>query len=102
MEFNTDFTTSAPVGAELLSGLIPRWADRVDLRRFRIMDLYGCILGQLYGHYGTGRDLLFGRSIWTAILASETHGFSLSGLPDEWRELRLEAEWEYIIRELRS
>jgi hypothetical protein len=45
-------------GAALLDEKCPGWAERVDVESLNIASMRRCILGQLYGHYTTGRDRL--------------------------------------------
>ena len=42
------------VGAEFLDIHKPGWANLIDLAKFDIRSPNTCILGQLYGDYGTG------------------------------------------------
>ena len=45
-------------GAKLLDQKRPGWANEINTETLEMHDFYSCILGQLYGHYFTGIDLL--------------------------------------------
>jgi hypothetical protein len=55
-----DDTTAERVarGAALLDQYRPGWADEIDLHELRIESGSDCVLGQLYGDYGEGRERL--------------------------------------------
>lgn len=87
-------------GATLLDRVAPpQWRDRIDPYALNIMNSRCCVLGQVFGHYNTGRDLLMSKvpveegvdpfDNWPT--ASESHGFlclrehDLEVLHNEWR-----------------
>lgn len=45
-------------GAELLDSVSPNWAKGFDLNSFLLEDAYYCVLGQVYGYYHTGLEIL--------------------------------------------
>jgi hypothetical protein len=60
-------------GAQLLDRDEPNWVDGVDLTRLRMYHVTRCVLGQTYGDYVTGCDVL-GLSRWSNDDATN-HGF---------------------------
>ena len=51
-------TESAARGAEFMDGLVPGWEDLIDLPSLAMEAGFSCILGQLYGEYLDGADVL--------------------------------------------
>jgi hypothetical protein len=45
-------------GAALLDERLPGWRDHIDPTTLRLEDGCNCILGQLFGDYGKGIDML--------------------------------------------
>ncbi len=45
-------------GAALLDQQQPGWAQKIDLKRFRIQSSQSCVLGHVYGDYGRGATML--------------------------------------------
>ena len=45
-------------GAELLDREQPSWCERIDVPRLRTSSPRRCVLGQVYGTYGRGLDVL--------------------------------------------
>jgi hypothetical protein len=77
-------------GAALLDEYRPGWASEIHLHELSIESDSNCVLGQLYGNYGLGREQL--RILTTT--HSEALGFTggyaggdWSGLRRAWREL---------------
>jgi hypothetical protein len=75
-------------GAALLDQYRPGWTGEIDVHELRIESGSDCVLGQLYGDYGEGRERI-------GILNS-THAEALGftggksgwyGLNEAWREL---------------
>ena len=62
-------------GAALLDRAMPGWRSAITVSRLDLLDLEECVLGQLYGSYGTGMTALFG----TAATSENAclHGFDL-------------------------
>lgn len=46
-------------GAELLDRIRPGWHNEIDLDTLEVSDFERCVLGQLYGNYGEGGDVIF-------------------------------------------
>lgn len=85
---------AAAAGAALLDKREPGWYCRVRPDTLDINSLKNCVLGQVFGHYSTGRHLL-GLSLDPSV-----HGFDTPGddedmleLEDAWRE-EVKARWE--------
>jgi hypothetical protein len=49
---------SVDAGAALLDERLPGWRDAVDPTRLVLTDPCNCVLGQVFGEYGRGLDLL--------------------------------------------
>lgn len=54
------YETEVARGIALLDEKILGWRDRIDLGRLNIASCEDCILGQLYGDYFDGREILTG------------------------------------------
>lgn len=87
-------------GAALLDRTVPDWETKIDLANLVIWDGCRCILGQLYGTYFNGTDMLLDEDDKKAA----AHGFAalpydpqLGPLNDEWEELQ--QVWETTIKE---
>ncbi len=77
----------ADKGAKLLDELAPGWADKVDLETLLITSTDRCIIGQLFGDWGTGMDGLtklsgiefyWGSGAEISRLNQEEYGFELT------------------------
>lgn len=88
-------------GIAVLDETTPTWRDQVDKRVLDLASWGYCILGQVYGDYGQGLDMLTGRylpafsalSAWEARCAfARDHGFNADDtgdhepLTDAWLE----------------
>lgn len=66
------------------------WRSLIDLEDFNIASFNTCVLGQLYGDFGSGVEALFGPDCPSNIAGA--HGFDLTrnygtaGLQQEWLE----------------
>lgn len=49
-----DYEIRVNKGANLLDEHVPGWADKVDLETFLITSVDRCIIGQVFGDWGTG------------------------------------------------
>lgn len=89
-------------GARLLDQYGPHnWRRRINPQRLDISCGESCILGQVYGHYHTGRNILH-RQL-SCIAQAADHGFDpimcapvsdLQELEAEWRAFLLEQQVE--------
>ncbi len=57
-------------GAALLDEHLPGWHERIDLDTLDISSCDKCMLGQLFGRYGIGKDAL-------GLKTGDNHGFAL-------------------------
>lgn len=95
-----EYTTNAPAGAALLEEKMPGWRTRINLETLDLSHPEQCVLGQLYGDFTTGQDMLFftarTQAEWeSCYLLSAAHGFSVGW--HSWRYPDLQADWEHII-----
>ena len=88
-------------GAALLDEHTPGWAEAVDAVALDLSKADQCILGQLFGTYRKGAQLLYGENIGRGVY----HGFDIdTGDEREDEEYRAEfemltAEWERLLAE---
>jgi hypothetical protein len=52
-------TVRAKLGARLLDILKPGWASKIDLSRLDLGSCDACVLGQLFGNYSVGAEVVF-------------------------------------------
>lgn len=64
-------------GAQLLDRIMPDWFTKINCANLDISSDCQCVLGQLFGLYVVGRDILH-----FDVYASRDHGFTL--LRDHW------------------
>lgn len=62
--------------AKLLDKVTPDWYVDISIAHLDLTSLDYCILGQVYGNYKTGRDILFPQFKYQSHLQSH--------LPEEW------------------
>lgn len=80
-------------GVAILDEHAPGWHDAIDVETVYLTDSYRCVLGQLFGDYGVGCDML-GLSDDTP----DRCGFNITGqapwqpLQDEWRRVIAERQ----------
>lgn len=77
-------------GAALLDQYLPGWTSEINLNELRIESGSDCVLGQLYGDYGDGRDRVGIRSTAHSESLGFTGGYTGGdwyGLNEAWREL---------------
>lgn len=70
---------AAAKGAALLDQEHPGWHEKIDVSRLDMRDCGECVLGQLYGVYGTGLDALerkTGLPVWEERVE---YGFTTGG-----------------------
>lgn len=75
--------TAVSRGVELLDEKVPDWRGSVDIERLDIANTHDCILGQVFGDYHVGMDVLFPGTIMPGgihnfparVSSSESHGF---------------------------
>lgn len=104
-------------GAVLLDIRNPGWFNRIDCANLDIGSGRRCIIGQLYGSYSDGYDVIFPNNAWGSLVSKSAinHGFypqtdnlifELSGLNAEWREViakrRLAGSRESVTSEVVS
>jgi hypothetical protein len=84
--------TPVQLGARLLDERRPGWASEIDLASLDLGSLCDCVLGQLYGSFGHGTDVLvpdadLGHSIqWSRRYGFDREpGVSYVELSDQWR-----------------
>lgn len=85
------FEREVQKGAALLDQHRPGWERGIDPSSLVIYHIERCILGQLYGDYGDGKDALLGEG-WEMIVSwevSAAHGFTVS----PGREYLWNPEW---------
>jgi len=73
-------------GAALLDERLPGWRDHIDPNTLELADGCNCILGQLFGDYGKGIDIL--------AVSPTKYGFVKSRTTYE----RLTAAWKAVLR----
>lgn len=86
-------------GVELLDAANPSWAEQVNLRELQLNDCTLCILGQVYGHYTSGKSVLnFNPSgnLDVDIAHGFTFGFSPYKNLEDWHDLG--ETWKAAIR----
>ncbi|MDA8611249.1 hypothetical protein N9L18_00060 [Candidatus Pacebacteria bacterium] len=65
-------------GEALLDEKHPGWRENVDIDRLNIQSPCHCVLGQIYGHYETGKNIL-GLSEEEAMIRGFQISYSASG-----------------------
>lgn len=70
-------------GAEVFDEKIPDWFNRIDIPSLRMQSLVTCCLGQLYGTYATGLEVLR-----LSAYDAQRHGFVAGNSGDEYEELK--------------
>lgn len=92
-------------GIKFLNEREPGWRKRIDLNTLDVANCAKCVLGQLYGEYGTGVHKLFpelgrefnylggvlGEHGFTTQASADCHRMILNGDRDRWD--RLTAAW---------
>lgn len=74
-----EIAAAAAVGAALLDRVEPGWAERVESERLDLRDVQTCVLGQVYGSFSEGSEVVFGAvfddqdSEWAIV---QNHGFA--------------------------
>ncbi len=83
-------------GAALLDERRPWWAGEIDTRHLALWECKHCTLGQPYGNYQRGLDILFGvassdEEEATREEVAAAHGFNVDDQDDgdEYNDLRL-------------
>ena len=74
-------------GAALLDERLPGWRDHIDPATLELADGCHCILGQLFGDYGKGIDIL--------AVSPTKYGFVK---PPRTTYERLTAAWKAVLR----
>jgi hypothetical protein len=76
-------------GAELLDERRPGWDQEINLANLKISSCRNCVLGQLYGDYHLGLDMI--SSDAGEFVDAEDYGFDgvldWEELNEEWRDL---------------
>lgn len=94
-----EYITNAPKGRDLLNDREPGWFRRINPEWFFIGDPHQCVLGQVYGSYERGKEVLFGNI--DAYKEADRYGFATWNLHEHgYSEETLQAEWMQIITEL--
>jgi hypothetical protein len=70
----SDFTARVRAGAALLDEKKPGWLEKIRPAELNITDQHQCVLGQVFGCYGSGLEAL---SLHTGTACS--YGFDASG-----------------------
>lgn len=92
-------TIRAKAGATLLDIIRPGWAAEVRPEKLDMYSCHSCVLGQLYGYYSHGAELLFATAgdINVREGQSARAGF-VSDRPDYWETYsRLTKAWRREI-----
>lgn len=85
-------------GANLLDKHSPGWYDNINVDRLHLADECLCILGQIYGNFFTGHNIL--ALTGPQIIA---HGFDLAGSQANTQDYQtLEAAWRRRIHSRRN
>jgi hypothetical protein len=88
----TPVAARVAAGASLLDQAAPGWEDRINLDRLNIASGTQCILGQLYGMYDRGQDVLRDRGYLDQGPSLALLGFTAgypntgAGLKAAWKE----------------
>lgn len=78
-------------GVAVLDKVLPDWRERINLDRLNVANYNLCVLGQVFGSYTEGLDVLRG-PLWAGRCAfAEEHGFSekyvdVAVLTAEWKQ----------------
>lgn len=89
-------------GVKLLDEKQPDWRSKIDVERFSVVHRDRCVLGQLFGWYGTGLVALGLFTLdddWgSASDSGAPYGFTVAGWdkPEEWEELQ--TLWEQELQ----
>ena len=60
MASKAEIRKRATKGAILLDSENPNWCKKINLEDLNLANVEYCVLGQLYGYYSDGQDILFG------------------------------------------
>lgn len=86
--------TSVSRGAAVLDRVEPLWFRKIT-RPLAMETLDRCVLGQVFGGYGSGMDALFSDLLSPAIAAVAcTHGFDVKAIGGERPYAELAELWE--------
>lgn len=86
-ELILQYAHRAAHGVELLDEKVPAWRDHIRPQHLRITSASLCVLGQLYGDFGRGRDALGLRLTDTAdygFMTHNTHSDHCAALQEVW------------------
>jgi hypothetical protein len=88
-------------GVRLLDEKQPDWRSKVNVGSFSVVHRDLCVLGQVFGWYGTGLKALglSRRGEWTDDDLGAPYGFSIAGWGSnaEWEELQ--TLWEQELQQ---
>src|SRR5882762_2911653 len=76
-------------GVQVLNKKRPGWAQRIEIESLNIISPAYCIIGQVYGSYSDGLEVLRIHH-----MDAENYGFALNKSPYEYHE-----EWETLTQE---
>lgn len=76
----------ASSGARVLDIYLPGWEKRIDLGVLNLWNPYTCILGQLFGHFMEGLDILNANSKATELGFVPQFGESETELNHAWAD----------------
>jgi hypothetical protein len=79
-------------GVEFLDEHVSDWARKIEVDRFNLHSCELCVLGQLYGDYFYGRDMLLGFDNQEQAVR---YGFYSNDLDRDWD--RLQEDWKTVI-----
>ena len=63
-------------GAALLDEKVPDWFEKIDTSSLSMTSSCNCVLGKLFQHYYSGRNVLFGVTVRNNVYTCQSHGFS--------------------------
>lgn len=85
-------------GTTLLDCHIPDWPERIDLAELDLFSCSECMLGQLFGSYGSGLTALDIRTHGLDDTEAIRHGFEANAVSRAEDYEKLTAEWRSVIR----
>lgn len=102
------YAEEVQAGAALLDEKAPRWFDHVELDDLNLGDIFGCVLGQVYGDYFSGVEAIIPTEVneYGEVATVDTGQFGfmapITEEPDiDWVE-HLDHHWRRVITERRT
>jgi hypothetical protein len=100
---SADVTKQASIRARVLAGMKlldeerPGWWQRINLRELAMSHCVRCVLGQIFGNYAIGQDVLFSGDDEEVFQESVGHGFNVYDQDDDEAYADLRDVWMDLI-----